>query len=301
MGQFAIPLGIAAFEVPYVFMHTVRENDAGRSQQVMGMKNLMRYARYGFLLSCVLSLAYFQEQEISITQKSHSEVISRRRNGREDLTKQELNFLRRSPSFGFRNVLAGSVFLSFLQHFSDVTEKTVKKNLSADFFETIIARDPYYQAYYIFLSSSTSLYSAEPQKAIDIMNRGLTALNPHQPPNSFFVWRYKGVDELLFLGDALAAKRSFEKAADWAEQSEDPNSEYVTVLSRRTANFLESDLNSTDAQISTWSSVLVHAFNDDIRQRALEEIQSLGGAVSINEDGSITVTLPRENASGKEN
>ncbi|MGB7250575.1 MAG: hypothetical protein WBC73_16685 [Phormidesmis sp.] len=111
-------------------------------------------------------------------------------------------------------------------------------------------------------------------------------MNPDIMPNSFYVWRYKGVDELLFLGDSQSAQDSFEKAADWASRSDAPESELVEKASRQTADFLAADPESRYAQIAAWRSVLSNAVNEAIRDQAVERIQQLGGSIDMLEDAN---------------
>ncbi|NJN74904.1 MAG: hypothetical protein HC799_20065 [Limnothrix sp. RL_2_0] len=208
--------------------------------------------------------------------------------------KETLTLLRYAPSLGFRNVLANGVFLNFLQYFSDISSDVSKhndvgQNLSPEFFEAIISLDPFYKEYYLFLSSSTTLYAAQPQKTIALMARGLEKMDPNLMHDSFYIWRYKGVDELLFLGDGQSAKHSFEKAAEWASRSDEPDSDLIEMASRRTAAFLAADPESRYAQIAAWSSVLSHALNDTIRKRAIERIEELGGSVDLQESDSVRI------------
>lgn len=203
--------------------------------------------------------------------------------------KQQLTTLKNIPTLGFRNVLADSVFLNFLQYFSDISEQSnidIDQNLSPAFFDTIISLDPFYRNYYLFLSSSTTLYAAQPQRTVELMAKGLAEMNPDIMPNSFYVWRYKGVDELLFLGDSQSAQDSFEKAADWASRSDAPESELVEKASRQTADFLAADPESRYAQIAAWRSVLSNAVNEAIRDQAVERIQQLGGSIDMLEDAN---------------
>ena len=186
---------------------------------------------------CVSSVAYLQTGKMK-------QVRSQSANAHIGAAKlqQRLSAIKNMPSLGFRNLLADSVFLSFLQYFSDVSDgNSVENNLSPAFFESIISLDPFYRNYYLFLSSSTTLYAAQPQKTIEIMDRGLEKINPSIMPDSFYIWRYKAVDELLFLGDSRSARTSFEKAAEWASQSSDPDSELVGMASQQSADFLEND------------------------------------------------------------
>jgi hypothetical protein len=202
----------------------------------------------------------------------------------------QLDLLERIPTFGFDNVLADWVFLNFLQYFGDEPARQLTDyTLSPEFFKVIIKRNPYFLAAYTFLSTSTALYAGLPEESIALMEQGLASLTPTTPPGSYFVWRNKGIDELLFLGDAQAAKRSFETAAAWASQSSLPGSEQVAMFSRQTADFLAKNPDSKNAQISAWALVLDNAPDDRTRRMAADRIRGLGGQLLIGADGSVQI------------
>ncbi|MGB3203278.1 MAG: hypothetical protein WBA99_20395, partial [Nodosilinea sp.] len=117
-------------------------------------------------------------------------------------------------------------------------------------------------------------------------------LSPTLPEDSFYIWRYRGVDELLFLGDADAAQKSYRIAADWARQSSHPDAPVVAENSQRTADFLARNPLSKQAQVNAWASVLGNAFDDATREKAIERINALGGSVFINEAGEISIQFP---------
>ena len=209
--------------------------------------------------------------------------------------KDSLALTSQLPTFGFDNARANLTFLSFLQYFGDdaMREKS-GYGLSPNFFEAIIADDPYYTEFYVFLTNSVSINAAQPEKTVELLRKGLLSLSPGKPEDGFYIWRYKGVEELLFLGDSQAAKRSFEVASTWANESDLPESDMIAAVSEQTADFLEQNPDSKAAQIGAWSSVLTTAFDDATRSRAISSIRALGGEVMISEDGEITVQYPQE-------
>ena len=161
--------------------------------------------------------------------------------------------------------------------------------LSAYFFNDIIANDPYYKDFYVFLTNSVSVSAAQPKKSVELMNIGLSSLSPRRPDGSYYIWRYKAVEELLFLGDSEAAKRSFETAAAWARKSSLPESDTIASVSQQTADFLAQNPDSKAAQIGAWSSILTTALDNETRSRAIASIQALGGEVVINKNGVVTI------------
>jgi hypothetical protein len=207
--------------------------------------------------------------------------------------KLRLNLLEKLPTFGFSNLLADWVFLNFLQYFGD-DEARAKTGyaLSPEYFEIILNRNPYFLDGYFFLSGSTSLYAGMPERSVALMNQSLQRLSPQVPPKAYYAWRYKGVDELLFLGDSKAAQHSFGMAAEWASTYTDPESQSIAAFSRRTAQFLARNPESKFAQVSAWSQVLSNATDDRTRQIAVERIRALGGDVITGPDGRSRIKSP---------
>jgi hypothetical protein len=209
--------------------------------------------------------------------------------------KLRLNLLHQLPTFGFDNIIADWVFINFLLYFGDdeVRAKT-GYSLSPEYFAVILARDPYFLQAYLFLSSSTSLYAGRPERSVALMEKGLKLLTPKVPPKSYYVWRYKGIDELLFLGDAQAAKQSFATAAQWASTYTDAESKQVAAISQRTAEFLVRNPNSKSAQVGAWTMVLSNQVDEQTRNLAIKRIEALGGKVSITPQGAVQVSPPKE-------
>ncbi|AFZ30711.1 hypothetical protein Glo7428_2190 [Gloeocapsa sp. PCC 7428] len=209
--------------------------------------------------------------------------------------KVRLNLLRQLPSFGFDNLIANWVFLNFLQYFGDdEVRPQTGYSLSPEYFEIILDRDPRFLQAYLFLSSSTSLYAGMPERAIALMNRNLKLLSPTVPQKSYYIWRYKGIDELLFLGDSTAAQQSFTTAARWASVYADEESKQVAAISQKTAEFLSRNPKSKSAQVGAWTMVLSNPVDAATRDLAIRRIQALGGEVSISPEGVVQVKPPKE-------
>jgi hypothetical protein len=246
-------------------------------------------------LLCVLGVGFLQVPQLnkfSYSKKTAAQETLQREIQTEKL---RLNLLRQLPTFGFDNIIADWIFINFLQYFGDdeVREKT-GYSLSPEYFEVILARDPFFLQAYLFLSTSTSLYAAMPERSVSLMAKGLKSLSPKVPQRSYYVWRYKGIDELLFLGDAKAAKQSFETAAQWASTYTDEESKRVEALSRRTAEFLARNPKSKSAQIAAWTMVLSNKVDDQTRNLAIKRIEALGGEIYINPQGAVQVRPPKE-------
>lgn len=240
----------------------------------------------------VSSLQFPRMQQVLHSNKTASiEALQKEIN----LEKSRLNLIAKIPSFGYDNIIANWIYLGFLQYFGDdeVRAKTGYE-LSPEFFEVILARDPRFIMAYLGLSTSTSIYAAMPERSIKLMESGLESLTPVAPERSYYVWRYKGIDELLFLGQSSKAKQSFEKAANWASQHSDEESKLAASISKKTVEFLSRNPNSKYARIATWAMVVNNQVDEKTRQRAIREIQALGGEVIPNPDGSHKIKLPKD-------
>jgi len=242
-------------------------------------------------VALLLGLAALQRQRLSALQTSTTTSANFEQQDR--ATASALNLAQKMPTFGFNNLVADWAFLQFLQYFGDSEVRaTAGYDLSADFFRVIIPKDPFYRYFYLFLSGSVSNFAGQPDQAVALMAQGLEQLTPTLPPDSFYIWRYRGVDELLYLGDGVAAQTSFQAAADWARQSPHPDAEFIAANSQGTADFLALNPVSKQAQANAWLSVLANAFDDATRQRAIDRIEELGGTVTISESGGISLQMP---------
>lgn len=208
---------------------------------------------------------------------------------------RNLALMKQVPSLGFRNLASDWAFLQFLQYFGDDDgRQRTSYGLSPDFFEIVLDRDPYFLNGYFFLSGSSSLYAGKPERTVEIIEQNLPRLNPSLPDKAYYIWRYKAVDELLFLGDSAAAQVSFQNAADWAKTYDDPEGQSIARASARTAAYLKDNPDSTSAQINAWGMLLSNALDDGVREVAIQRMQALGAEIELTPDGQFRITLPPE-------
>ena len=206
----------------------------------------------------------------------------------------KLRLLKQLPTFGFSNLIADWTFLNFLQYYgdNDVRAKTGYA-LSPQYFDIITRLDPRFVDIYLFLSGSISYQLGDPQTAIQLMDRGTAALSPQVSPKAFQVWRFKGLDQLLLLGDVPGAIHSHEMAAKWVQGT--PYQE-LTSLFQQTAEFLQRDPNSVPVRFQAWMSIYYQAGavgDKTTQERAKQEILALGGQTR-RENGQLTFILPEE-------
>ena len=202
-----------------------------------------------------------------------------------------LKMLKALPSFGFDNLVADWTFIKFLQYFGDDEARNITGySLSQDYFDIITRRDPRRVEIYPFLSVAVSFYQAKPEIAVQLMERGTSALSPQIDPQAWTVWRNKGLDELLLLGDIPESIQSHEKAADWVEGT--PSGKQLAPMFRATAEYLRRDPDSVQVRFYGWSMVYAQTKDKFVRQRAKEAFVKLGAQVQKDKDGNESFILP---------
>lgn len=209
--------------------------------------------------------------------------------------KLRLDLLEKIPAFGFDNLLADWVFLNFIQYFGDTdARKQTNYQLGLDYFDVIVDRDPRFRQIYLLLSVTGSIYAAMPERSIALMEKGLATLSKKILPRTHYIWRYKAIDELLFLGDTAAAIQSFKKAAEWASIFADEDSQRTAESSRETVKFLESKPDTQCTQITGWTMALQSAPDDRTRNIATYNIRQRGGKFIQTPEGGFSVKLPEQ-------
>jgi hypothetical protein len=197
------------------------------------------------------------------------------------------------PSFGFRNTIADITFINYLQYFGDQKARDIDGyGIGMNYFDIIVRKDPKFFYSYYFLSSVGAIYDAKPERSIALMNQGFKDITPQAPNNSYYLWRLKGVDELLFLNNPQAAQQSIQKAADWARLKDDAESKRVAEISQNTATNLAKNPNSKEAQFGGWSLILGNAVDIKAQEIAINKLQELGGKVYRDEHGQFIVDKP---------
>jgi hypothetical protein len=202
-----------------------------------------------------------------------------------------LKMLKTIPSFGFDNLIADWTFLKFLQYFGDDEARDVTGyELSQDYFDIVTQRDPRWADIYLFLSTAISFYQGKPETAVNLMERGTSALSRQIHSQSWIVWRTKGLDELLLLGDIPESIRSHEMAANWVEKT--PEGPKLAPIFRATAEYLRRDPDSVPVRFTAWNTVYTQTTDKLVRQRARQALVKLGAQVQKDKDGKESFILP---------
>ena len=235
---------------------------------------------------------------IVLLQKTQQEAS--KENNIEEYNQQEYkekataSLLANMPSFGLNNLIADWAYLKFLVYFGDgdVREHTGYA-ATTDYFKTVVKNDPRFVKAYFMMSPATSAFAGDPQVSTSLIEKGLASITPQSHPDAYFLWIYKAIDELLFLGDSAAAKASYDKGIEWASYYDDDRSKAVAARMKQMSEFLADNPDSVEAQIGSWFQLLTNAKDDATRQRAINNIERLGGKIKFTPNG-VKVTVPEE-------
>lgn len=249
-------------------------------------------SRLAVIVLCLTSIVLLQQDRLQLKSSTLTKAEYIRQ---EQAEKANLNILSKIPAFGFENLLADWIYLKFIQYFGDgAARERIGYSLSPDYFAAVVNRNPRLVAAYKFLAPATSIFAGQPQKTVALIQQGLKSISPEDSPLSYYLWIYKGVDEMLFLGDTKAAKKSYEMAAKWAETYDDPISKIRATNAQQTAHFLTKDPNSKIARIGAWTMVLSSAPDEKTQERAINQIKALGGEIIVTPEGRIDVKVPEK-------
>ena len=243
-------------------------------------------------LVCLTGLIFCQKQHYSQTIVTQDNINDFQQ---EKTSKIALNIQKKLPSFGFDNLIADWNFLQYVQYSGD--EEARQKTgypLVTDYFEIIVEKDPRFISGILSLSTANSLFAGRPDRTVTLMNQVLNYISPENFPNGYYVWTYKGVDEILFLGDLKAAENSYQRAAQWARFQKDRIWEVAVTRATETAQFLATNPDSNKAQIYAWFNILSTASDNKTKEYALQQVRVLGAEIIFTETGELQIKLPTE-------
>jgi hypothetical protein len=209
------------------------------------------------------------------------------------LRSNKLELMKKAPKFGFNNLVANSTFVDFLSYFGNQDARNVNGySLGFDYFDVILKQDPKFFLAYFYLSGTASGYMGDPGRSVSMMNESFKSIGLRSPEYSYYLWRLKATDELLFLGNSPAAQSSMKTAANWAQQIGDEEGLRVAAISQRSADFLAKNPASKLARFGAWAGILDTAIDDHARKLAVAKIRELGGTVELDAQGKIIKLTP---------
>jgi len=240
------------------------------------------------LLVCGLGIARLQQPKLQVLSGSDLDT----RDYEQEINKQDIkvNLLKNLPAFGFDNLFADWGMLQFIQYYGDEEARTqTGYHLSPDYLEIIVNNDPRFTLAYMIISPASSINAGRPDRTVSLMDRGLKSLTP-DIAKAYYVWLYKGVDELLFLGYIPEAKKSYSMAEDWANRA---GNEFITSLARDTVQFLSTKPDSRKAQVGAWFMVYANVPDKETKALAKRNIERLGGKLIFHENGRVQAIAPK--------
>lgn len=242
---------------------------------------------FGFIVICIAIIVNLQTPRLKSSLKVSQDSYQKE----EAIDKISLDILKSMPDLGFSNLIADWVFLQFVQYYGDGNARDkIGYTLSPDYLEIVTKYDPRFVRAYLVMSPASSINAGRPDKTVKIIQKGLDRLSP-EVPDAHYVWIYKGVDELLFLGDNEAAKHSYHKASEWAKIAKDSK---IEQSAHDTVEFLSRNPDSKVARINAWFMVYANSPDLKTREFAKSHIESLGGKFTVNSDGTSTLYIPEE-------
>lgn len=241
---------------------------------------------------CVISISELQKPQL---ENINSSLSKEKYLIEEEIKQANINLLKRMPSFGFSNLVSDLAYLQFLQYFGDgeAREKT-GYSLSSDYLQTIVQKDPRFVRAYFLTAPASSIFAGKPEETVKTLEMGLKSVTPDLHPHSYYLWVYKAVDEMLFLDRVESAKKSYQMAVKWSEDINTSDSLASAKNITNTIKHINNNPNSVVARIGAWSLVLSSANDDKTQQKALKEIEKLGGEIIVSPDGQVNIKVPED-------
>jgi hypothetical protein len=255
------------------------------------LKSCLGLVIIGVLLKSIIGL-----QALRLDQaKTINETID------EKLAQVELNnvsTLKRLPTFGFNNIAADWTFLQFIQYFGDEpVREALGYRLVPEYFDAIVRHDPRFVSAFLVLSPASSIFAGTPERTVQALAKAVQSLHAEKAPQgAYYLWFYKGIDEMLFLGAIPEAQRSYETAAQWARIENTPESLFVAANAVQTSQFLANNPDSRHARIGAWVNIMGSSTDRRVQAEAKQQIEKLGGKFTVVEKNgtrSIQVSVPK--------
>lgn len=256
------------------------------------MKWMLKFSRsivsVGLIALCLQGIIFLQQNRLKEVQQLNDLESYRQQ---EKQLAINLEFAQKLPSLGFNNLVADWSYLQFIQYFGDtVAREKVGYALIPQYFKLLVQQDPKFLSAYVQLSPACSMFAGRPDLTVALMNQALGSMSPETDPEAYYLWFYKGLDELLFLGNTSAAQHSYQTASTWARQSPSPSSEELAATAEGMTQFLQRNPDSRRLRISSWMLVYNNTLDQRVKDYVIQQIRQLGGDVIISTQNGETRT-----------
>jgi hypothetical protein len=262
--------------------------------------SLLNYLPLGWVLLALTTIVYIQLPRLDNIKNQQQQASKAQLQQETVEIKQQLSMLKYIPSFGYDNLVADWKYIDLVQYMGDDNRTKVGFEALMDYFDAVLDRDPRFLNAYLMMGGTASIFAGEPKRAVEIANKHLPLLSPKNPDRAYYIWRMKGVEELLFLGRTDDAKKSMLMTAEWtkayAGDKIESSSEAMNVgkVSAKAAADIDRNPDSRQAKFQAWNMVIDNAVDDRAIQRAVAEIKALGGKVRVNAEGKVEILPPPE-------
>ena len=244
------------------------------------------------LSSCIASIVWLQKDSLTRIETVRDKDTYQKE---QEAFTIAAKIRKEMPSFGFNNLIADLTFLQFVQYFGDGEARQITGySTVTDYFEDIVNRDPNFIQSHLVMSAANSLFAGRPEATVKLINQALEKVDPKVPNYPFLLWTYKAADETLFLGDIKAARHSYEMAARWARWRKDDLGEEMAGRYDKTANFLASNPDPTQAQFGAWMSILSSSQDRKTQDYILNQLKDLGAEITIDPNGKLEIKPPNK-------
>ena len=224
-----------------------------------------------------LQKEYYHKSQLQIRANNYGRQI--------ESAQVSLNIQKLVPTFGFGNLRADLTYLQFLQYFGDEdARKQTGYHLVPSYFEAVANYDPNFTQANLSFSVANSMYAGQPEKTVTLMEKILASSSPDLD-NTYLIWLNKGLDELLFLGDNQAALNSYRNSTKSAISQGKSNFNRhelhnITLMNQSKIDYLATNPDTREAQITAWKSVLPHVVDTSHRQTICDRIDLLEESLS---------------------
>ncbi len=189
---------------------------------------------------------------------------------------------------GYRNLGASWLWLELIQYYGDAPARAqTGYGLAYEYFDHMLRLDPSFFLGYRLSSLVLAYQAGQPEKAIEILDRGLRQFNPQNNPDAWKLYVDRALINFMFLGDAEAGRNDYYQAAAWREQVGLPGDDFRQLGD----NIARSPL-SRRSRFDVWLSVFNATSDQDTRLLALEQLAQLGTVLRTLPTGEIEILPP---------